>query len=783
MEDLSFEFDTTPFFLNNEEIHHLKIFCSISDTPKFHLTSLYFTLRSLSEDHKPNKRPPDAEIPRFPSLTRCYCLPLSEPEQKQKLSYYLNDINIKYLIGSRFNRFLKTLNFEFIKNPFAPLNEIRAFLQKTYQINTEIKNPLQEAIKKPIYKISTTGQVLYDHGPLPFIDRQGADACSIHLFGLDEDSAPTYCLKKYNIQSKGRFREKFASVKQYLGEYSVFVSRLNHPNIIEYHEMLNQRDGVTGTITQLCVLMRYCNRGSLKHFLSNKALSEEEAETYFRQVLAAFQYLQEHKITHGDLKPENVLVHENNGKITLKLADFGSSQKIFQPGSPMFRDPIRSLPYCAPQFLGRIKINKDGKHSSELICKELYSDKCDIWSLGVLLFYMIFRTSPWGKDCDPDDGENQVVQALKLRFEKDEPEIEWPRKLENEKLAIAIRRMLLKDERKRIEWKELFEMFRIRRKKSKKSDKSLEQSLRNENSLFSADFESSLFPKDISLEESLMKKNGRNSIGIYDLFSNQDKDKEENDSIGVKSDKPHAHASENKLPAFEEVKSVPLSKSEISEFSEGPPSYLKAAFDEEELEFPEETFVRLLLECENEILKCRKFCLFIEKLAESLQRNFKQEAEVLIFVLWKWKFLIFLPTLKRLIKQQDDPKIRSIKWKILQYLSKNRGYLPTEEVFQEIVTWGNDLGVELLRDNIPEQKSFYEKMGEVLFPIMNRIREEVKAEKEGSLEKLFIYQDLCLLLSAERFFKDISCPFDMKKLERKRKKVKVEKLKEELRLN
>lgn len=52
-------------------------------------------------------------------------------------------------------------------------------------------------------------------------------------------------------------------------------------------------------------------------------LPEEVAADYFRQAVAGLEYLHYHKVVHGDLKPENLLVSSNG---ELKISDFGCSR-------------------------------------------------------------------------------------------------------------------------------------------------------------------------------------------------------------------------------------------------------------------------------------------------------------------------------------------------------------------------------------------------------------------------------------------------------------------------
>ncbi len=82
------------------------------------------------------------------------------------------------------------------------------------------------------------------------------------------------------------------------------------------------------------------------------------------------QELTKHSIVHRDIKAENVLVNETTGE--LKLIDFGFS-KVFEEGKLM-KTACGSPHYSAP----------------EILAKEKYDPvKADIWSAGVLLYFML----------------------------------------------------------------------------------------------------------------------------------------------------------------------------------------------------------------------------------------------------------------------------------------------------------------------------------------------------------------------------------------------------------
>jgi serine/threonine protein kinase len=77
---------------------------------------------------------------------------------------------------------------------------------------------------------------------------------------------------------------------------------------------------------------------------------------------------------HRDLKPDNIFFHNGN----LKLGDFGFC-KTLGKSSDMASTMLGSPIYMAP----------------EVLKGEIYTSKADIWSLGVVLFEMLFGFCPY----------------------------------------------------------------------------------------------------------------------------------------------------------------------------------------------------------------------------------------------------------------------------------------------------------------------------------------------------------------------------------------------------
>lgn len=110
--------------------------------------------------------------------------------------------------------------------------------------------------------------------------------------------------------------------------------------------------------------------------------SEKDAAFIVDQILRALNYMHKQNMTHRDLKPENVLLESmSDDKLDLKIADFGFSC-IFDPQEGL--DLVLGSPlYMAP----------------ELIQRQKYNEKVDIWSLGVITYMLLSGKNPFpGRD-------------------------------------------------------------------------------------------------------------------------------------------------------------------------------------------------------------------------------------------------------------------------------------------------------------------------------------------------------------------------------------------------
>jgi serine/threonine protein kinase len=201
-------------------------------------------------------------------------------------------------------------------------------------------------------------------GPYQLRDTIGRGGFATVKLAFHPDQAEPYACKIVPL-TKLPSPRAMAAFEREIG----ILRQLRHPAIVRLYDFLRDSDN-------FYVFLEYCPGGDLHtKMLKGRALPEEEARDYFRQILVGVDHCHELGIAHRDLKPENVLI---DGDGRLKLSDFGLSRfcrenelATTQCGSPLF---------TAPEILGG---------------KSYIPKPTDMWSLGLILYQMVCGKLPW----------------------------------------------------------------------------------------------------------------------------------------------------------------------------------------------------------------------------------------------------------------------------------------------------------------------------------------------------------------------------------------------------
>lgn len=172
---------------------------------------------------------------------------------------------------------------------------------------------------------------------------------------------------------------------------------LDHPNIYKLYETW-ETDRIWFLSTE------YCKGGELFYYIvkqESKHLNEGEAAQIMRQGFSALKYLHENSICHRDIKPENFLLYKEKDPDNIKLIDFGLAKKLSE--NEIMNNPNGTAYYIAPEVL-----------------KGDYTVKCDVWSMGVVLYIMMCGRPPFKGKTNPEI----ISNVLKGEYHFDYPSFE-----------------------------------------------------------------------------------------------------------------------------------------------------------------------------------------------------------------------------------------------------------------------------------------------------------------------------------------------------------------------
>ena len=144
---------------------------------------------------------------------------------------------------------------------------------------------------------------------------------------------------------------------------------LNHPNIVQLYDCVHAED-------RMFLVLELVSGGELLSYCFDAGpLPEGMARTFFRDILAAVDYLHRKGIVHRDLKLENCLLDDTQH---VKLIDFGLAN-FFRAGATL-KTSCGSADYAAPELF-----------SSSFY----YGPPVDVWAMGVILFSMMAGEFPF----------------------------------------------------------------------------------------------------------------------------------------------------------------------------------------------------------------------------------------------------------------------------------------------------------------------------------------------------------------------------------------------------
>mmetsp|Transcript_52150 Transcript_52150/g.124251 ORF Transcript_52150/g.124251 Transcript_52150/m.124251 type:complete len:589 (-) Transcript_52150:158-1924(-) len=165
------------------------------------------------------------------------------------------------------------------------------------------------------------------------------------------------------------------------------------------------------------LVMEFCQGGSLislaRHTDDGQNVNEAVISVFVRQMVDALNHFHEHKLVHGDIRPEKWLF-SNDASVrksmldnNLKMINFGLSRKfgrrskdepMYVPKTPPTRESERRGSSSSSRKYSttlREERNLNCRAPEQLAASSHLDEKVDVWALGVITYFLLSGQSPW----------------------------------------------------------------------------------------------------------------------------------------------------------------------------------------------------------------------------------------------------------------------------------------------------------------------------------------------------------------------------------------------------
>eukprot|EP00028_Trichosphaerium_sp_Am-I-7-wt_P003715 CAMPEP_0168538912 /NCGR_PEP_ID=MMETSP0405-20121227/21479_1 /TAXON_ID=498012 /ORGANISM="Trichosphaerium sp, Strain Am-I-7 wt" /LENGTH=389 /DNA_ID=CAMNT_0008568303 /DNA_START=650 /DNA_END=1819 /DNA_ORIENTATION=+ len=180
--------------------------------------------------------------------------------------------------------------------------------------------------------------------------------------------------------------------QNFLKEAEVHLSLSPHSNIVDTL-------GLCFLDGKPMLVLEFMANGSLRQLYKKKKddFTFTEIKTYLSSIAAGMTFLHQNMIIHRDLACRNILISEDN---TPKISDFGMSRKsAISGGAQETNNNIGPVRWMSPESI-----------------RKFYEPKSDVWSFGMVIWEIIYKTIPFGDVPDLFD------LAIRIRDEGYTPE-------------------------------------------------------------------------------------------------------------------------------------------------------------------------------------------------------------------------------------------------------------------------------------------------------------------------------------------------------------------------
>ena len=193
--------------------------------------------------------------------------------------------------------------------------------------------------------------------------------------------------KKEVAFKKIHFTKLHNNVKDKVISEINILQKMDHINIMKMYEYKFDGD-------YMMIVTEYCKDGDLDLWMKKNNTMEEKLNI-IKQTLIGIEYMHKNNILHRDIKPQNILLHNN----IVKICDFGFSTTI-KENNMMFNTICGTPLYMSP----------------EILFLKPYTVMSEIWALGILFYTILYHVHPFGTLISLDDYRVKISLSTKDNY-------------------------------------------------------------------------------------------------------------------------------------------------------------------------------------------------------------------------------------------------------------------------------------------------------------------------------------------------------------------------------
>ena len=177
----------------------------------------------------------------------------------------------------------------------------------------------------------------------------------------DETTNILFAIKKYVPKSKLFIEEQY---DRFVDEIKILFN-ISHPNIVRIYNYYLYPSAKTGYLQ-----MEYIDGKSIDEFVPDP-WGDKDWNDIFREVISAFEYLEQNHILHRDIRPANIMIDNNN---SVKIIDFGFGKQLngtnAEANSVLLNWPATEMP-------DEVQLNQE------------YDERTEIYFVGTLFRHLL----------------------------------------------------------------------------------------------------------------------------------------------------------------------------------------------------------------------------------------------------------------------------------------------------------------------------------------------------------------------------------------------------------